>query len=424
MVLLLFVMSGLIYYMQQQIVWQGRGDGLVSQKQRPKQTIFQDDDIVNLANSRSSRIRGDYSTVQGIQDLNALAAKVPVQCSEGNIDCPCAAVHERDNDESTINTRLDPIPGMLLRWDETHERNIQLANLQQVVPPELLYEDLNHEPQGYTASSQNNNTRTLSTAIAPNVVFLGDSITERWQGTKLGKVDSADMQDAHKVFMELFQSDNMDAHPLLSNATAPPIHGLPLGIAGDQTPNLLWRLQNGELPSTLHPNIFVVLIGTNDLSKDGCSAENVVVGVVRIVEWLLQEREDATILLHGLLPRTFEEDGTLNPGNGHNWGNFLHHRNDDDDGVEDEASQHHFWPDIHVINDELQGYALFRDRVEYMDTNAFYSDTNGNHLSSGKLKLNMNLMPDGLHPSSEGCRIWGREIKTKLQEMLSTVGRG
>ncbi|CAM9789241.1 unnamed protein product, partial [Sphacelaria rigidula] len=32
-----------------------------------------------------------------------------------------------------------------------------------------------------------------------------------------------------------------------------PLGALNLGVAGDQTQHLLWRLQNGELPSVLKP---------------------------------------------------------------------------------------------------------------------------------------------------------------------------
>lgn len=38
-----------------------------------------------------------------------------------------------------------------------------------------------------------------------------------------------------------------------------------LGIGGDQTFHLRWRLLNGELPARRHPRLAVLLIGTNDL---------------------------------------------------------------------------------------------------------------------------------------------------------------
>lgn len=37
--------------------------------------------------------------------------------------------------------------------------------------------------------------------------------------------------------------------------------GLALGIAGDKSPNLLWRLQHGEMPKNLKSKVFWLLIG-------------------------------------------------------------------------------------------------------------------------------------------------------------------
>ena len=34
--------------------------------------------------------------------------------------------------------------------------------------------------------------------------------------------------------------------------------GINLGVAGDQTQHLLWRIQNGELPDVLQPEVCVV----------------------------------------------------------------------------------------------------------------------------------------------------------------------
>ncbi len=36
-----------------------------------------------------------------------------------------------------------------------------------------------------------------------------------------------------------------------------------LPSAGDKAEQLLWRLQNGELPASKHPKVVVVMIGTN-----------------------------------------------------------------------------------------------------------------------------------------------------------------
>jgi hypothetical protein len=52
----------------------------------------------------------------------------------------------------------------------------------------------------------------------PDVVLLGDSITERWQGTSFTKPNYAEIKD---VYEELFRTPNG-------------IKGLALGISGDR----------------------------------------------------------------------------------------------------------------------------------------------------------------------------------------------
>ena len=57
-----------------------------------------------------------------------------------------------------------------------------------------------------------------------------------------------------------------------------------MGLIGDTTVNLLWRLENGEGPDGLKAKVVVVLIGTNDLVQQAdvrlpalpvyCSAED------------------------------------------------------------------------------------------------------------------------------------------------------
>ena len=47
---------------------------------------------------------------------------------------------------------------------------------------------------------------------------------------------------------------------------------LVLAISGDQTQHLLWRLQNGEWPSSIPTATVVVMIGTNNLGGATCRA--------------------------------------------------------------------------------------------------------------------------------------------------------
>ncbi len=54
----------------------------------------------------------------------------------------------------------------------------------------------------------------------------------------------------------------VDEHSLGTHAE----QNRPVCYAGDTTVQLLWRIQNGELPATTDTKQAVVLIGTNDLT--------------------------------------------------------------------------------------------------------------------------------------------------------------
>ncbi len=58
---------------------------------------------------------------------------------------------------------------------------------------------------------------------------------------------------------------------LLKFVTVVFCHGRVITI-GDQTGNLWWRLQNGDIFTQHPPQISIVLIGTNDLGAASCSA--------------------------------------------------------------------------------------------------------------------------------------------------------
>lgn len=108
--------------------------------------------------------------------------------------------------------------------------------------------------------------------VAPaRLVFIGDSITEGWQA---------------QIFQQFY------GHRAAIN----------LGIGGDATQGMLWRLQNGHWPAALRPQLIVLMIGTNNLGY-GSTAENTAVGIGAIVARLQQLSPGSRILLLGILPR-------------------------------------------------------------------------------------------------------------------------
>lgn len=157
---------------------------------------------------------------------------------------------------------------------------------------------------------------------------------------------------------------------------------------------LLWRIQNGELPSNLNPSVFWLLIGTNDIGRMWCSPEMVVIGIIRNVEEILSRKPSAHVVINGLLPRSFNKEGYLAKGG---------------------PIKPSVWEDINAINSELKMYATYREHVSYFETDVFFKNPD---VQPSQLQIDKDLMPDLLHPSPMGYRLWGEEIVTMLDTLI------
>jgi len=116
------------------------------------------------------------------------------------------------------------------------------------------------------------------------VLFLGDSIIERWL---LPLWDAKPVWDA-----------NMPQRGVLNAA-----------VSGDRTENLRWRLEHGNLDGPT-PKGVILLIGTNDLASGRQPAE-AAEGVRATLTRLRDQLPTTSILLLGLTPRGATADDPL-----------------------------------------------------------------------------------------------------------------
>jgi len=130
-----------------------------------------------------------------------------------------------------------------------------------------------------------------------DVVFLGENIVEYWSGSSLS-FNSSFVYNVSKTFNRQFKGESK-------------IRGLPLGIAGDTTSNVLWRIQNGEMPDYLNPKIWWLVLGTNDLAMKQCSEEVVLMGILRVIEEILERKPDAKIVVNSILPMSSDIKGRV-----------------------------------------------------------------------------------------------------------------
>lgn len=116
--------------------------------------------------------------------------------------------------------------------------------------------------------------RRAKETVQADVVFIGDSITQAWDDTGLA------------VWKERLA----------------PLGALNLGVSGDRTENVLWRLE--EAPVTrLAPKVVVLLIGTNNLGHGTHNGEQTLEGVQRVIAVLREQAPKARILVHEIFPR-------------------------------------------------------------------------------------------------------------------------
>lgn len=128
--------------------------------------------------------------------------------------------------------------------------------------------------QGWQDRQKQLNQRAAEAGEKAKVIFIGDSITQGWEGA--GK----------EVWARYYTGRN----------------AVNLGIGGDRTQHVLWRLDNGNLTG-LKPKAAVVMIGTNNSNGEDNTVEQIADGVSAIVRRLREKLPETKVVLVGIFPR-------------------------------------------------------------------------------------------------------------------------
>jgi lysophospholipase L1-like esterase len=181
-----------------------------------------------------------------------------------------------------------------------------------------------------------------------DLVFIGDSITQGWEGA--GK----------EAWKEFYGERN----------------AVNLGIGGDRTQHVIWRLDNGNLEG-ITPKLAVIMIGTNNSNSN--KPQEIADGIKVILEQLESKTPDTKVLLLGIFPR----------------------------GATPEVPQR-------IVNRETNELiAKFADgeRVHFLDISDKFLEDDGT--------LSKEIMPDLLHLNQKSYRIWAESIEPKVAELLA-----
>ena len=184
-----------------------------------------------------------------------------------------------------------------------------------------------------------------------DLVFIGDSITQGWEGR--GK----------NVWAKFYGKRN----------------AVNLGIGGDRTQHVIWRLDNGNLKE-IAPKVAVIMIGTNNSGSN--SSIQIAEGVAVIVKQIRKKSPQTKILLLAVFPRGPDPDDKRRQVNA--GANAVFAKLDDG------------------------------SHVHYLDIGQKFLDSDGT--------LTREIMPDLLHLSEKGYTIWAESIEQTLAGLLKDDG--
>jgi beta-glucosidase len=185
-----------------------------------------------------------------------------------------------------------------------------------------------------------------------DLLFIGDSITQQWETR--GREVWAKRYGERKA--------------------------MNLGIGGDQTQHVLWRLDNGNIDG-IEPKVAVVMIGTNNSRAN--SAAEIGEGIAAIVAKLRAKLPETHVLLLAIFPRG-ERPSEMR----------------EKLAEASKTAAERFKED---------------EKVHYLDIGAKFVNSDGT--------ISREIMPDFLHLSARGYELWAEAIEAKLAELLKSGAR-
>jgi lysophospholipase L1-like esterase len=275
----------------------------------------------------------------------AVVAEQPAQQSEAapeNAQVPVAVVAEQPAQQVEAAPENAQAPSAVVV-----EQSAQQPEAAPVIAPEPI------QPATTTpvsresgASARQNLVLERANTSHAQVVLIGDSITEGWEGAR----------DQLQSLVGLRSAAN-------------------LGVGGDRTQHVLWRLQQAPLMS-VNPKVIVLMIGTNNIYDD--SADDIVSGIRAITALMNQQCPNAESLVLDIPPR-----------------------GDPMDSARAKIAQ----INAELAQGEWPGHARFV-RV-------------GNQFLGADGALDRADLPDLLHFSQKGYAMWAAAIKPELDASLA-----
>lgn len=150
------------------------------------------------------------------------------------------------------------------------------------------------------------------------------------------------------------------------------------GISSDRVEHLLWRVRNGNL-DYVRPKAVVLLIGINNLAIS--SPEQIVAGVRQVIAEIHRRSPVTQVLLLGIFPSGKE-------------------------------SNHPRRAKIASVNRSLAELDKL-SRVDFLDIGKRFLEADGS--------ISKEIMPDYLHLSADGYKVWADAISPHLERLIQSA---
>jgi beta-glucosidase len=180
-----------------------------------------------------------------------------------------------------------------------------------------------------------------------DLVFIGDSITQGWEGS------------GQAVWKKFYGERN----------------AVNLGIGGDRTQHVIWRLDNGNLEG-ISPKAAVIMIGTNNSGTN--TPEQIAEGTTVIVGQLRKKTPQTKILVLGVFPRG---------------------------ETPDDAKRQ-----VNEKTNAIVSKLADNEHVFYLDIGKSFLQDDGT--------LSKEIMPDLLHLNEQSYTIWAESIESQVAKLM------
>ncbi len=155
-----------------------------------------------------------------------------------------------------------------------------------------------------------------------------------------------------------------------------------MGFSGDRTENVIWRLKNGEIDD-IEPKLALLLIGTNNTDGNHylniTQPEELAEGIWEICQIIREKLPNTQILLLGIFPYGYKP-------------NYRDNINK-------------------ATNEIISGFPEKEENIHYRDIGSVFVDEES--------KVKKSLMPDYLHPNTDGYLLMFEALEHDIFELMN-----